>query len=238
MNLVIDQGNTFCKLAVFHDEELVLHQKMANSDLSSISSTLEKFDIQRAIISSVSDYTSLVERLEQLGIDVLLLNADCKFPIGNTYGTPATLGIDRIVAATGAWKLSPSTTNLIIDIGTCITYDIATPTEGFQGGNIAPGLDMRLTAMHKLTTNLPQLERESTKNTFGKTTKEAMINGAQIGIVAEIEHYITEAEAQHTEISTFLTGGDAPYFEKMIKNGIFAVPNLILLGLLEILKIN
>lgn len=238
MNLVVDQGNTFCKLAVFKDEELVLHRKVTNSDLSSIGTILGGVPVQRAIISSVSDYEGIVTYLRVLGIEPLLLNAHCKFPIENAYGTPATLGIDRIVAAVGAWKSSPSTTNLIIDIGTCITYDIATPEGGFQGGNIAPGLDMRLGAMHKFTKNLPLLEREVVNNTFGKTTSEAMRNGAQKGIQAEIHYYIQEAKAQYSEISTFLTGGDAPYFEKEIKNGIFAVPNLISLGLLEILKIN
>jgi type III pantothenate kinase len=238
MNLVVDQGNTFCKLAIFDGEEIIFHKRLANKDLASIEGCLLDFTIGRAIISSVSDSSFLIAVLEKLGISALLLNKGCQFPIEIVYDTPDTLGIDRIVAAVGAWKLSPNTTNLIIDIGTAITYDIATAEEGFVGGNIAPGLDMRLMAMNHFTQNLPLLEREETQNHFGKNTNEAIRNGAQMGIQAEIEHYIRQAKTEYGEISTFLTGGDASSFEGTIKSGIFAVPNLVLLGLLEILIIN
>lgn len=238
MNLVIDQGNTFCKLAVFDQDAIVDYLRIENSKLYKIEKAIRDHAIDRAIISSVSDYSQIEILLRDLKIPSILLSHQSVLPIQIQYKTPGTLGLDRIAAAVGAWKMSPNTTNLIIDLGTCITYDISTPLEGFIGGNIAPGLDMRLLAMHQQTENLPLLDRKASENSFGRNTNEAIQNGAEKGIIAEIDSYISIGETEFGEISTFLTGGDASYFEKKIKNGIFAVPNLLLLGLLEILKIN
>lgn len=238
MNLIIDQGNTYCKLALFKNEKMIHFFKVENKKVSSLKFNLRNFEITRSIISSVSDHTSVVVLLEDLGIEYIFLNHHLSLPIDLKYETPETLGLDRIATAVGAWKMSPKTVNLIIDIGTAITYDVIIPTDGFIGGNIAPGLDMRLKAMHQQTKNLPLLEREQSDNIFGKNTKEAIRNGAQFGIVAEINAYINAGELKYGEINTFLTGGDASFFEKKIKNGIFVAPNLIFIGLLEILKIN
>lgn len=238
MNLIIDQGNTYCKAAFFDNDEMVEYVKVENHKLNGLKTSLTKYTIDKAIISSVSNHTSVEALLEEMEIKTLLLSHQSTLPITLQYKTPETLGLDRIAAAVGAWKLSPHTNNLIIDIGTAITYDMMTPGEGFIGGNIAPGLDMRLRAMHQQTQNLPLLERESSKNSFGRSTAEAIRNGAEIGIIAEIDTYIEIGKSEYGKISTFLTGGDAPYFEQKIKNGIFAAPNLLLLGLLEILKIN
>lgn len=238
MNLVIDQGNTFCKAAIFDKDELIDYVKLKNSKLDKLKETITDFVIDKAIISSVSEYDAIKTLLDEMGIDLILLSHQSVLPIKISYETPSSLGLDRIAAAVGAWKISPNTTNLIIDIGTCITYDITTLENGFVGGNIAPGLDMRLSAMHMGTKNLPLLERCATTTIFGSNTNTAIQNGAEIGIIAEIDSYMSAGNHEYGEISTFLTGGDAPYFEKKIKNGIFVVPNLLLLGLLEILKIN
>lgn len=238
MNLIIDQGNTYCKAAIFEQDEMLDYIKVENIALKELKAVFEKYRIEKAIISSVSTLASIEKLLNEMGIPSMTLSHRNNLPIKIQYETPNTLGLDRIAAAVGAWKLSPNTNNLIIDIGTCITYDIITTDSGFLGGNIAPGLDMRLTAMHQQTKNLPMLERKESQNTFGKNTEEAIRNGAEIGIIAEINTYIETGEAEYGKISTFLTGGDAPYFDKKIKNGIFAVPNLLILGLLEILKIN
>ena len=238
MNLTIDQGNTFCKLAFFKQDEMIEFVKVENSTLHELKNTIEKYSIDKAIISSVSDHTIIKRILEELNIPLVLLSHRSNLPIAINYETPNTLGLDRIAAAVGAWKISPNTNNIIIDIGTCITYDICTVKNGFIGGNIAPGLDMRLTAMHHYTQKLPLLKRQESNNRFGKNTHEAIQNGAELGIVAEINAHINTGISEYGRISAFLTGGDAPYFEKKIKNSIFAIPNLILVGLLEILKTN
>lgn len=238
MNLAIDQGNTYCKMAIFEQDKIIKLVKEKNENLNKLKSVINEYSIERAIVSSVSDYKRIETLLRDLKIPTISLTHSCNLPIKIQYKTPETLGLDRIAAAVGAWKLSPNTINLIIDIGTAVTYDITTPKEGFIGGNIAPGLDMRLKAMHQQTKNLPLLKRKEGDNTFGQNTNEAIRNGAQFGIIAEIKAYIRTGTLKYGKISTFLTGGDASFFDKKIKNGIFAVPNLVLLGLHEILKIN
>lgn len=238
MNLIIDQGNTFCKLALFQDDEMLQQFKVENKQVETLKESLSSFTIERAILSTVSDESVLKALLDTLQIELVNFSTKSILPIQVQYDTPETLGLDRLAAAVGAWKLSPETPNLIIDMGTAVTYDMATPSDGFMGGNIAPGLDMRLEAMHHFTQRLPLLKREETQHVFAKSTAEAMQNGAQTGIIAEINNYIDYATLEYGDISVFLTGGDAPFFEKKIKNGIFVVPNLLMIGLLEILKIN
>lgn len=238
MNLIIDQGNTYCKAAIFDQDEMLDLIKVENSQLNSLESAISKYSIDKAIISSVSTLSSLENLLSSMGIPAMTLSHKSILPIKIQYDTPHTLGLDRIAAAVGAWKQSPNSNNLIIDIGTCITYDMTTAEDGFIGGNIAPGLDMRLKAMHRQTQKLPLLERKESHNFLGKNTNEAIRNGAEYGIIAEINTYIETAITEYGEINTFLTGGDATYFEKKIKNSIFVVPNLLILGLFEILKTN
>ena len=238
MNLVIDQGNTYCKLAIFDGEDIIHQDRMLNKDIVSVADKISDFKIAKSIVSSVSDVSILLSVLEKANLKPILLTKDCKWPIEVAYETPETLGIDRLIAAVGAWKISPKTNNLIIDIGTAITYDMATPDNGYIGGNIAPGLDMRLAAMNHFTQKLPLLQRDETSHIFGQNTNEAIRNGAQMGVNAEIDYHIVQAKLQYDTISVFLTGGDAYYFEKKIKNGIFVIQNLLLIGLHEILKLN
>jgi len=238
MNLIIDQGNTFCKLALFDGDEMFQQFKVENKQIDTLKESLRSFTIERAILATVSDASALIAILDDLQITWVTLGAHSVLPIALRYETPETLGLDRIAAAVGAWKLSPNTCNLIIDIGTAVTYDISTPQEGFLGGNIAPGLDMRLEALHHFTQRLPLTQRRENAHYFARSTTEALQNGAQIGIVAEINHYIDYALHKYGDISVFLTGGDASFFEKKIKNSIFVVPNLLMIGLLEILKNN
>ena len=238
MDLTIDQGNTYCKAALFDDDAIIAQFCVKNDSIKDLKEDLQCFNIDKAIISSVSEPIEVLSLLTQMDIKVSLLSHESKLPINIEYYTPETLGIDRVAAAVGAWHISPTTSNLRIDIGTAITYDVCLPERGFVGGNIAPGLDMRLKAMHTFTKKLPLLERAEVPNYFGKSTKEAMINGAQLGILAEINSYIEHAKEKCGKISVFLTGGDAQYFENEIKNSIFASPNLLMIGLREILRIN
>lgn len=237
-NLVIDQGNTYSKWAIFDDDAIIAQGRTKNSELTTLRDNVAKHNITKGLIASVSNASQLIALLSERNIEARIVTKDYKWPIEIAYLTPETLGIDRLIAAVGAWKISPKTNNLIIDLGTCITYDMATPSRGYIGGNIAPGLDMRLKAMHQFTNKLPLLDRSMTSCEWGQNTEEAIRNGAQIGIKAEIEHHRGIALKEYEKISVFLTGGDAYFFEKMIKNGIFVNSNLLLIGLNEILKLN
>ena len=238
MNLVIDQGNTYSKLAFFNENELVLFKKLENKAINDIKETLGEQIIEKAIIASVADASEIIELLTLLDINFIMMNQMSHLPISINYETPKSLGLDRIAAAVGANSKQHHKASLIIDIGTAITYDVCTAEGVFIGGSIAPGLDMRLLSLHTFTKQLPLVDRGWGANPWAKSTPEAIKNGAQEGIIAEINYYIEKAQQQFKNISIFLTGGDAVYFEKKIKNDIFVAPNLVLEGLLEILKIN
>lgn len=238
MNLVIDQGNTYSKIAFYKKNHLVSYTKEENTNLKTIEKAIKQFSIKKAIIASVSDATAIITSLNKQSIPLLVMNHQTKLPMELHYNTPESLGLDRIAAAVGAISKEKVETALIIDIGTAITYDICSKLEGYQGGSIAPGLDMRLRALNEFTKRLPLVTRSWSDNTWAKSTTEALRNGAQEGIIAEINHYIEQAETQFKKISVFLTGGDANFFERKIKNDIFVVPNLVLDGLMEILKLN
>lgn len=238
MNLVIDQGNTYSKLAFYNEDGLSLFRKEENTAINTISSIISQHKIEKAIIASVADASAIIEILEDRAIEYISMCYKSNLPISINYATPQSLGLDRIAAAAGAYSKQSQKACLIIDIGTAVTYDICTANGEFIGGSIAPGLDMRLQALHTFTKRLPLVSREWCSNAWAKSTTEALRNGAQEGIIAEIDYYIRKAQQEFKEISVFLTGGDAIFFEKKIKNDIFVAPNLVLEGLLEILKIN
>ncbi len=159
-------------------------------------------------------------------------------PIQNTYRTPETLGKDRLAAVVGAFEMFPDQNCLVIDAGTCITYDLLRWDGVYPGGNIAPGLEMRLRAMHHFTANLPPVAIGETENLIGYSTESAMRNGAQLGIILEIEGFIAWCRSEWGEINVILTGGSIDFFVKNLKSQIFVNPNLVLSGLNKILNYN
>jgi len=158
------------------------------------------------------------------------------FEFKTKYTTPETLGEDRIAAVIGALKLFPDKNVLIVDAGSCITYDFVGEDGVHEGGMISPGLHMRLKAMHQFTGKLPLAEVPETPNPLGRSTAEAIGQGALMGCVYEIESYISYLQYQNKNLHTILTGGDGKLFVKFIKKKIFAQPNLVLSGLREIQK--
>ncbi len=168
----------------------------------------------------------------------MLLDHTLNFPFKINYHTPETLGRDRIAGIAGAWKLFKKENTLVGDLGTCNTYDFITKTGKYIGGNIAPGLNMRLVAMDKFTDKLPYVEPISNDHLMGLSTTEALQNGAVKGIILEIEGYIKHLKSEFGPINVILTGGDSAFFAKHFKKKIFAEPNLVLIGLNQILKNN
>jgi type III pantothenate kinase len=166
------------------------------------------------------------------------LDSTTKLPIQNNYSTPHTLGLDRIAAAVGANMLCPNSPLLVIDMGTAITYDFVNSSNEYEGGNIAPGVNMRLRAMNNYTNKLPLLQAREEERLLGNDTSSAMMAGVMRGIEFEIEGYISELKKKNPNLSTFLTGGDVFFFEKTLKSSIFVVSNLLLMGLNEILRYN
>ena len=168
------------------------------------------------------------------------LNSKTLLPISIDYQTPHTLGLDRIASAVGAWDEFAGKNSLIIDLGTCITYDLITRDGTFRGGAIAPGIMMRAKSMHQFTGKLPLIELKAAEPTHfpGKTTAESMRLGVLQGVFHEISGYIYQLEEEIEDLHVILTGGDTSYFETKIKAPIFVRPEIILTGLNRILLYN
>ena len=164
------------------------------------------------------------------------LGPDTPLPIRIVYATPKTLGRDRIAAACGAMALLPGRHCLVVDAGTCITLDLVLASGVFLGGNIAPGLQMRLEAMHEKTARLPLADRAWPELPFGDSTMHALQNGACLGALQEIERTWLAARDAFGTVALVLTGGDAPFLAERIKYEIFAAPGLVARGLYQILR--
>lgn len=154
------------------------------------------------------------------------------------YRTPDTLGLDRLAGVAGAWSQYRNETSLVIDVGTCIKYDLITKKGEYLGGNISPGLQMRLKAMHLMTSKLPQVEPYERYEAMGTDTVSALQVGACTGAIHEIEGFIKEYKKMFGKLNILLTGGDSHFFVNKLKTKIFAAPNLVLQGLNEILDYN
>ena len=240
MNLVLDFGNTKIKAAVFSDSDKIEETfTWGQLDLETISRIGKEYQIDSVLLCSVVDVQTETETFLKSNFPYYLrLDSKTKLPIRNNYSTPETLGLDRIAVAVGANKLCPNTPLLIVDMGTAITYDFVNALNEFEGGNIAPGVNMRLRAMNYYTNKLPLLEARGEERLLGNDTSSAMMAGVMRGIEFEIEGYISEIKKKNANLSVFLTGGDVFFFEKTLKSGIFVVSNLLLMGLNEILRYN
>jgi type III pantothenate kinase len=239
MQLVIDIGNTRVKAALFEGSELQ-HFFVYDSTTELLATgILEKYPIKHCILASVvNDIEPFLEKL-RWKVTVLLFNADTPTPIKNLYKTAHTLGSDRLAGAVGGNNFSPNSNVLVIDAGTCIKYNFITKNNEYLGGGISPGLQMRFKAVHTFTSRLPLLEVDEKFNTLiGKNSNDSILSGVQNGAVAEVDGIIEQYKVEYPDVKVVLTGGDVNFFEKRLKNSIFADQNLILKGLNKILDYN
>ena len=241
MNLVIDIGNTAAKIAVFDETKLVETIYGDNHSLAELPDIAKKYPLQKGILASVITLTDEVQaQMGALGIKILHVGADTPIPIINLYKTPQTLGMDRLAAVIAANELCPGKDLLVIDAGTCITYDFIDATGKYRGGNISPGINMRLKALHGFTDKLPLVSPHGEIPLWGDTTETAIRAGVVHGVEVEIEGYIRQTEENHPSLCVFLTGGDGGVALNGIneKKNIFADRNLVLKGLNRILNYN
>ena len=240
MNLVIDIGNSFSKIAVFNNEELISVSSVSEVSNQNIDGLKQKYtSLNRAIVSSVKNFTSKTELYLKQNFDTfLMLDHNTPVPIENCYQTKKTLGNDRLAAVIGAFSLDPDTNKLIIDAGTALTFDFINEKNQYLGGKISPGLEMRFKALHQFTARLPQLGKGKFDKLFGSTTAESILAGVQQGIIYETDKTIDMFKEFYTNLKVFITGGDANFFDKKLKNSFFVNFNLTVLGLNRILEYN
>lgn len=239
MNLIIDIGNTRAKLALFKDEELFHIEIVTHDDfLLSVLKLIKKHDVKRGIISSVIflEKDEIAEISEK--IQLIELNSELKLPFINNYGTPKTLGVDRMALVAAAVNEFPNKNVLVIDAGTCITYDFVSADKEYRGGAISPGLEMRYKALHEFTSKLPLLSRKDEIQVIGNSTEESMHSGVVHGILGEIHNFVDLYKKKNDLLTIVLTGGDTNYLANKLKIDIFAQPNFLLKGLNTILIYN
>jgi type III pantothenate kinase len=236
MNVVIDYGNTAAKVGIFDQHELV--QKHLFKEASELKSFLENFSGDHIIISSVSVEASEVVQWAKSFSKKFMLHYTLPLPVKNLYETPATLGVDRIAGVCGAWQLFPKRNSLVIDAGTCITFDFVDDQGNYHGGSISPGMNMRFEALHTFTARLPLVSPSQQTALTGKTTEQSMQSGVIYGLLSEIEGIINRYTEKFKDLQVILCGGDARFFENKLNTSIFAVPELVLSGLNSILIYN
>tara|TARA_R110002049_G_scaffold95397_1_gene234258 strand:+ start:4928 stop:5659 length:732 start_codon:yes stop_codon:yes gene_type:complete len=240
MNLIIDVGNSFVKLAVFKSGKAIYKEVVEiELILQRIRVIREKYNaIESAIISSVGKLNEKDIKVIDDCFNLIILNTKTKLPFKNLYETPKTLGVDRIALVSASVNQFPESNVLIVDAGTCITYDFVTSKKEYLGGAISPGLRMRYRALNNLTANLPLLDTEIPDNITGKSTKSSIHSGVVNGVLKEIDGVIEAYKEKYSDLTVILTGGDTNFLSKQLKSSIFANSNFLLEGLNYILQFN
>lgn len=239
MNLIVDVGNTRVKLAVFQEDKMLVKTTCNVNDIVEQVLELQKeFNLKRGILASVGKLTNaFVEAISAI-VPIIIFTHKTKVPFKNAYKTPETLGVDRIALVGASVKSYPKSHVLIIDAGTCITYDFIDSSNTYHGGAISPGLTMRYKSLNNLTANLPLLKRKTPKEITGNTSKRAIHSGVVNGVVFEIDGVINQYREKYQDLTVILTGGDTKFLSKQLKNSIFANSNFLLEGLNFILEFN
>ena len=238
MNLCIDIGNSFIKLAIIDKGEILHKDVVKKLYVRELNLLREKFNFRNVIVGASGHLPKTLIRHLQNNYHLLILDSDTNLPIKIAYETPSTLGRDRIAGVVGANWIFKGEANCVIDIGTCITYDLIDKNGTYLGGNISPGVKLRLKSMNDYTARLPLVERGTLDELIGKNTKQALQNGATLGTLLEIESFIDRISEKYSKINIILTGGDAIFFGESINSKIFVKPNLVLFGLNEIMNFN
>ncbi|OZV69290.1 type III pantothenate kinase [Winogradskyella aurantia] len=240
MNLILDIGNTLVKLAVFKKKRLLYKTSFPLGELMEVYRNAKKSypELSAVIISSVGRMPKSNIAVIKEDLRVLELNHLTKVPFNNLYASPKTLGVDRIALVSASVNQFPNKNVLIIDAGTCVTYDFINQNNDYLGGAISPGLRLRYKSLNTLTANLPLLETQRPLNIIGDSTASSIHSGVVYGLVKEIDGVIDHYKSQYQDLTVILTGGDAEFLSNQLKNSIFASSNFLLEGLNFILDFN
>ena len=238
MELILDIGNTRIKYAIFKDSVLINKRYSSDNELEK---TLNSFvgRINKLLISTVKPIASSQEIMfKKVCSNVHILSSNLQMPFNNKYQTPQTLGADRLALAAGALLSFPKKPVLIIDIGTCMTFDFVTAEGDYLGGAISPGMQMRLKALHNFTGKLPLIEAKQPKYFIGRNTNDSILSGVINGMLMEMDGIIDCYKLRYPMVKIILTGGDVSFFDLKLKNSIFADADILLKGMHFILEHN
>jgi type III pantothenate kinase len=237
--LVIDLGNTNKKLAIFDGKKLLTMAQFPSVSVALLREfTAIHREIDYGILSSVAPYPDAIRRFLSKNFRLYELDEHTPLPIINRYQTKATLGKDRLAAVVAGAKRFPGKNVLVINAGTCITYDFVNDRNEYLGGAISPGLVMRFNALHTFTGKLPLVSFRNAMILTGKNTEDSILAGVLTGAIAEIEGIANRYRQKYQDLQIILSGGDYKYFDNRLKISIFALPNIVIHGLQQILEFN
>lgn len=230
MLLAIDIGNSQIKGAVFKHNTISDTFIFAYSEWQKkIENIFERYPLlSHLIVSSVGKLSEDDFLWIDKKIQISFVSRQMKFPFTNLYKTPNTLGVDRMVLASGAVLKYPKTNRLVIDAGTAITYDFVDAMDNYLGGAISPGLRLRYKALNDYTAKLPYLEKTEEDFFIGQNTSESIHSGVVNGVIHEIEGFIDRYRTTYENFIIILTGGDTDFLAKRLKSTIFANQNFLL----------
>ncbi len=233
-----DFGNTRLKCALFQGRELIELVVLENGHPDTIQTLINSFQPDKSILASVIKHDPEVETVLAAATLFHKLGHTSKIPFSTPVGKPETIGADRLAAVAAAVDLFPQKHNLVIGLGSCITYNYVNPAREFLGGSISPGMQMRFRSMHEYTALLPLVEAENGFPLIGYDTKTNLLSGVILGMAKEIDGIIDAYALKFNNFNVLLTGGDMAFFVPHLKNKIFADPYLIYKGLYAISEFN
>jgi len=236
--LCFDFGNTRLKAAFFQNVKLIEVIILENDTIGSIESVLKKIDPQKTILSSVIDHDPEIENLLGSKTKFHKLNHLSQLPFTTPVGKPETIGADRLALSAAAVYFFPKQHNLIIGMGSCITYNFINADHEFLGGGISPGMEMRMKALNQFTAKLPIVRPDGNVPLIGYDTVTNILSGVVMGMANEIDGFINAYKERYGNFNVHLTGGDLVYLAPHLKNQIFADPELIFKGLYAISEVN
>jgi type III pantothenate kinase len=236
--LCFDFGNTRKKSAVFEDAEISKEIVLADDSVETIQSLIDTYKPRKSILSSVVDHNAAIEGILAAKTKFHKLGHLSKLAFTVPVGKPETMGADRLALAAAAVHFYPKKHNLVMGMGSCITYNFINKYHEFIGGAISPGMEMRLKAMHQFTAKLPLVEADSNVPLIGYDTTTNLLTGVVLGIAKEIDGFIDAYKERFGNFNVLLTGGDLVHLASHLKNKIFADPDLIFKGLYAISEVN
>jgi len=238
IRICFDFGNTRTKAAVFNNKELILIHVFTELSIESITEFVQEWAPEKTILSSVIHHDKEIEAVLAAHSKFHLLGPESKINFTTPVGKPESIGADRIALISAVIDEYPDQHNLVIALGSCITYNFVNKSHEFLGGSISPGMQMRFKSMHELTALLPMVQPSSQFPLVGYDTKTNLLSGVILGIAAEIDGIVAAYEEKYANFNVLLTGGDISYFAPHLKKRIFADPNLIFKGLYAICEKN
>ena len=241
--LCLDFGNTLLKAAVFEGDELVSTRILTDDNPLAVEELLLEHQPRNSILSSVVNHNRRLEELLAGRTCFHLLSHTSKANFTTPVGKPATIGPDRLALAAAAAHYYPGKNTLVIGIGTCIIYNFINRNRAFLGGAISPGMRMRYRSMSEFTAKLPMAEPDALvlKGNLpltGYDTETNLHSGVLGGMRFEMDGFIDYYRENYRDCNVVLTGGNALYFARRLKNSIFADPSFLYKGLYALSEAN